>query len=306
MSRFVAALFFALAPLSAFAEVKVLTSIKPLQLIAAAVQDGVGTPDVLLPAGASAHHYSLRPSDVRAIRSAQLFYWIGPDMETFLVAPLEGRTGETVAVQSLDGLTLRYFGQDDHDHDHDHDHDAHAEHDHNHKPGSLDAHLWLVPSNAQKIAQRMSEDLAKADPDNAARYQTNLAAFSLRLARLDQTLKTQLAPIKDKPYFVFHEAFDYFENAYGLKHAGVFNVGGDAMPGARHVAHMRERLQKIGQTCVFSEPPVTPKLAQTLTQGLPVTLAELDAMGTQQPVSAKGYEGLLEALAASFTQCLAR
>ncbi|HAW38375.1 MAG TPA: zinc ABC transporter substrate-binding protein, partial [Pseudomonas sp.] len=107
------------------AEVRVLTSIKPLQLIAAAVQDGVGQPDVLLPASASAHHYSLRPSDVRRLRDAELFYWIGPDLESFLPRALSAREGTTVAVQDLPKLTLRRFGdahthaEDDH-HDHDH------------------------------------------------------------------------------------------------------------------------------------------------------------------------------------------
>ncbi|MBA4246051.1 MAG: zinc ABC transporter substrate-binding protein, partial [Pseudomonas sp.] len=75
----------------AFAEVRVLTSIKPLQLIAAAVQDGVGKPGVLLPPGASPHHFTLRPSDIRNVREADLLYWIGPDLETFLPRVLEGR-----------------------------------------------------------------------------------------------------------------------------------------------------------------------------------------------------------------------
>lgn len=65
-------------------------------------------------------------------------------------------------------------------------------------------------------------------------------------------------------------------------------------PGAQHVAAMRERLQQAGPSCVFSEPPLRLRLAQTLTAGLPVTLAELDAMGGTLPVDAKGYEALLE------------
>ena len=89
---------------SAFAEPRVLTSIKPLQLIAAAVQDGVGTPDVLLPAGASPHHYTLRPSDLRQVKEADLVYWIGPDLEGFLPTVLEGRKGKSVAVQDMQGL----------------------------------------------------------------------------------------------------------------------------------------------------------------------------------------------------------
>ncbi|WP_336316218.1 zinc ABC transporter substrate-binding protein ZnuA [Stutzerimonas stutzeri] len=303
------------------AEVRVLTSIKPLQLIAAAVQDGVGQPDVLLPASASAHHYSLRPSDVRRLRDAELFYWIGPDLESFLPRALSAREGTTVAVQDLPKLTLRRFGDarthaenDHHDHDHDHDdahdghehdHAAHAdEHDHDHRPGTLDAHLWLLPANALIIAERMAADLAAADPANAQRYQANSAAFAQRVEALDARLKQRFSKVQNKPFFVFHEAYDYFEAAYGLRHAGVFSAGGESQPGARHVAAMRERLQQAGPSCVFSEPPARPRLAETLTAGLPVKMAELDVLGVGLATDAKGYEKLLEGLGDTLAGCL--
>jgi len=295
--------------LNAQADVRVLTSIKPLQQIAAAVQDGVGTPDVLLPPGASPHHYALRPSDVRRVGEADLLYWIGPDMENFLPRVLGSRSKTTVAVQSLPGLTLRHFGEDSHSHegDHDgHDHDAahgHDEHDHDHRPGSLDAHLWLSSANARVIAARMAADLAQVDPAHAARYEANLAAFTERLNGLDQRIQARVAGVAGKPYFVFHEAFDYFEAAYGLNHTGVFSVASEVQPGAQHVAAMRARLQDVGKTCVFSEPPMRPRLAETLTAGLPVRLAELDALGTD-PVDAHGYERLLENLGNGLAGCL--
>ena len=297
---------------SAQAEVRVLTSIKPLQLIAAAVQDGVGEPEVLLPPGASPHHYALRPSDVRRVREADLLYWIGPDMEAFLPRVLSSRDKPQVAMQELPGMTLRHFGDshDEHDHHeegHDHEH-AHAAdglgHDHDHRPGSLDAHLWLAADNAKVIAARMAADLTKLDAANAARYAANLQAFEARLDALDGRIRPQLAALQGKPYFVFHEAFDYFEAAYGLKHAGVFSVLTEVQPGARHVAAMRERLQQTGPSCVFSEPPLRPRLAETLTAGLPVQLAELDALGGTLPVNASGYEQLLENLAAGLNECL--
>jgi zinc transport system substrate-binding protein len=281
------------------AEVKVLTSIKPLQLIAAAVQDGVVTPEVLLPPGASPHNYALRPSDVRKVQSVDLLYWIGPDMEGFLPRVLNGRTLPSVAVQDLPGLQLRHFTEDNHSHAEEAD-----EHDHDHRPGSLDAHLWLSPTNARVIAAKMAADLSAADPDNAGRYQSNLKAFDERLDALDQRLKKRLARIQDKPYFVFHEAFDYFEDAYGLKHAGVFSVAAEVQPGAQHVAAMRTRLQEVGKTCVFSEPPLRPRLAQTLVAGLPVKLAELDALGGYTPATAQGYEQVLEKLGNDLAGCL--
>lgn len=342
-----AAALTALVALPAQADVSLLTSIKPLQLIAAAVQEGAGSPEVLLPPGASPHHYALRPSDIRRVREAQLFYWIGEDLETFLPRVLEGRTQPAVALQHLPGLHLRHFGEahaahaaeqdahaghDDHaDHDehaghkaHDahQDHDDHADHadhaehpakageadedhhDHAHRPGALDAHLWLLPANARVIAARMAADLAAADPDNAARYQANLAAFEARLAALDERLKARLATLRDKPFFVFHEAYDYFEEAYGLRHTAAFAISSEAQPGARHVAAMRSRLEQAGASCVFTEPPQRPRLAETLGAGLDVRFAELDALGHGLPLKADAYERLLEGLATIMAECL--
>lgn len=284
---------------SAQAEVRVLTSIKPLQLIAAAVQDGVAIPEVLLPPGASPHNYALRPSDVRKVQSVDLLYWIGPDMEGFLPRVLNGRTLPSVAVQDLPGMKLRRFAEDSHSHAEDAD-----EHDHDHRPGTLDAHLWLSPVNARVIADKMAADLSTADPANAERYQHNAKAFDERLDALDQRLKKRLAGIEGKPYFVFHEAFDYFEDAYGLKHTGVFSVAAEVQPGAQHVATMRARLQEVGKTCVFSEPPLRPRLAETLVAGLPVKLAELDALGGYTPATAQGYEQVLEKLGNDLAGCL--
>ena len=284
---------------SAQAEVKVLTSIKPLQLIAAAVQDGVAIPEVLLPPGASPHNYALRPSDVRKVQSVDLLYWIGPDMEGFLPRVLSSRTLPSVAVQDLPGMKLRRFAEDSHSHAEDAD-----EHDHDHRPGTLDAHLWLSPVNARVIADKMAADLSAADPANAARYQSNAKAFDERLDALDQRLKQRLTSVEGKPYFVFHEAFDYFEEAYGLKHAGVFSVAAEVQPGAQHVAAMRKRLQEVGKTCVFSEPPLRPRLAETLVAGLPVKLAELDALGGYTPATAQGYEQVLEKLGNDLAGCL--
>ncbi|WP_240008789.1 zinc ABC transporter substrate-binding protein [Aquipseudomonas campi] len=285
--------------LCARAEVQLLTSIKPLQLIAAAVQEGVGPPAVLLPPGASPHHFALRPSDVRRVQSVTLLYWIGPDMESFLPRVLQARSLPSVALQDLPGLQLRHFSKLESD-EHGHDEQAHDEHDHDHRPGTLDAHLWLLPHNAKVIAAKMAADLAQADPGNAPRYQSNLAAFEARLDVLDQRLHARLSKVADKPYFVFHEAYDYFEAAYGLKHAGVFSVAAEVQPGARHVAAMRERLQAAGPSCVFSEPPLRPRLAQTLSAGLPVKLAEMDALGAE----AQSYEQLLEDLANELADCL--
>lgn len=309
MFRFLLISCLTLWSISAQAQVQILTSIKPLQLIATAIQDGQGEPQVLLPPGASPHYFVLRPSDAKRLDQADLFYWIGPDLENFLPRLVKQRSQPSVAVQTLPELQLQYFGaaqthaEDEHQHEHSHTHEL-IEHDHNHQPGTVDAHLWLLPHNAKVIAQRMSADLSQLDPNNAKQYAANLHAFNQRLDRLDQQLQAQLQPLRSKSFFVFHEAFNYFEQAYGLKHAGVFTISGELQPGAKHVNQMRQRLQHAGPSCVFSEPPLQPRLAQTLAANLPVKLAELDALGTDIPITATGYEQLLQNLASQFSNCL--
>ncbi|MNE49506.1 High-affinity zinc uptake system protein ZnuA precursor [compost metagenome] len=81
-------------------------------------------------------------------------------------------------------------------------------------------------------------------------------------------------------------------------------MAAEVQPGAQHVAAMRKRLQEVGKTCVFSEPPMRPRLAETLTAGLPVRLAELDALGSNVAVAAQGYEQLLENLGDGLAGCL--
>ncbi|EGH48248.1 zinc ABC transporter periplasmic zinc-binding protein, partial [Pseudomonas syringae pv. pisi str. 1704B] len=75
-------------------------------------------------------------------------------------------------------------------------------------------------------------------------------------------------------------------------------------PGAQHVAAMRERLKAAGKTCVFSEPPLRPRLAETLSAGMPVKLAELDGLGGYIPATAQGYEQVLQKLADDLAGCL--
>jgi zinc transport system substrate-binding protein len=250
---------------------------------------------------------------VRRVREVALLYWIGPDLENFLPRVLAGRSQPSVAVQELPGMHLRHFADSHAEHDdHDQADDEHAEpeqavadeHDQDHRPGTVDAHLWLLPANARVIATRMAADLSVADPANAARYQANLGAFGKRLEALDQRLQQRLRGVADKPYFVFHEAYDYFEAAYGLQHAGVFSVLGEVQPGARHVAAMRTRLEQAGPSCVFSEPPRRPRLAETLIAGLPATLAELDTMGATLAVDGNGYTTLLDNLGNDLAECL--
>lgn len=275
-------------------EIKLLTSIKPLQLIAAAIQNGINKPDVLLPLGASAHHYSLKPNDLQRIQDADLFYWIGPNMEVFLTKTVQTRSKPSIAIQQLASIHLRHFSEEHEDHD---------DNDHQHQAGSLDPHLWLNPTNAITIATKMTEDLSKLDPSNKDKYQANLVEFQKDLNTTDKAIRHSFTHIKLKPFFVFHETYNYFEETYDIKHSGVFSLNASIQPSIKHVAEMKQRLAKAGDSCIFYEPPVKPKLADTLTQGLPVSVYMLDAMGAEIAMNNQGYPKLLVSLAEQLQAC---
>lgn len=281
---------------TSLADSRVLTSIKPVQQISAALLDGIDEPAVLLPPGASPHSFALRPSDRKALASAERIYWIGPQLERFLDNLLHERPQARELIE-LTGLTLREFDEE-HAHEHD-EHDSHA-----HEADNLDPHIWLSPDNALVIARWMKDDLAPLYPEQQARLTANLATFEQRIQSLDAQLQARFSPLRDKPYFVFHDGYGYLEEHLGIEHRGVFSLAHEIQPGARHVNELRATLRAAGAACVFSEPQFTPRLVNSLTEGLPVRSAQLDPIGADIALSADGYAQLLSALTDSLAGCL--
>ncbi|WP_321349307.1 metal ABC transporter solute-binding protein, Zn/Mn family [Halopseudomonas oceani] len=283
-----------LLSLSALADSRVLTSIKPIQQISAALLDGIDEPAVLLPPGASPHAFALRPSDRRALATAERIYWIGPDLERFLDSLLHDNP-QARELMKVPGLSLREFDEEHAEHGHD---------DHHHDADNLDPHIWLSPTNALAIARWMKTDLAPLYPEQQAQLDANLQQFETRISAVEQQLQARFAPLKAKPYFVFHDGYGYLEEYLGIEHRGVFTLAHEIQPGARHVNSLREQLRSAGRACVFSEPQFTPRLVASLTEGLPVETAQLDPLGANVAISADGYIKLLETLTSSWAGCL--
>jgi len=215
----------------------VVTSIKPVHSLVAAIMQGVGTPELIVDGAASPHTYSMKPSNAKALQDAKVVFWVGPGMEAFLEKPLEA-LGDNASVAELDkapGLTKLKFREggafeahDDGDHDgdaheaghahaeeagghdhateaagHDHDHAAEAHDDHDHVHGAFDTHLWLDPENAKAMAAEITTTLVAADPANALAYQANAEALNAKLDALDTEISGIVSPVKDKPFIVF-------------------------------------------------------------------------------------------------------
>jgi zinc transport system substrate-binding protein len=311
---------------AAMAEPNVVASIKPLHSLAASVMEGVGTPTLLVDGAASEHSYALRPSDARALSQANLVFWVGEGLETYLTGSIANLAGEAHVVElaEIEGirlLKLRTGGDwEAHDHDHEHDHgteehaheDGHGEdhdHDHaapdeNHHTG-YDAHLWLDPENARRIVAAMVEALSEQDPENARIYRANGDRTADRLAALDRELAAALAPVKDVPYVVFHDAYQYFESRYDLAAVGSITVSPERQPGAQRLHEIREKISGLDVRCVFSEPQFEPALIDTLREGTAVPTGELDPLGADLSNGPDLYFELMRNLAGSLKSCLA-
>lgn len=290
--------------------IEVLTTIKPLGFIAAAITDGVSEPKVLLPTGASPHDFSLRPSDIRNINSAGLVVWVGPELEGFMAKPLANHP-HALTLTQVEGMPLfNYATQDSHgSHDHDdHDHAAHEHGDHDeghegHHHEGVDPHIWLGPTQAKVIAKAIASELGKLDPANQARYDANLAAFDTKVDAKDKVIAGQMKAVNEKGYFVFHEAYGYWERHYGMSSKGHFTVSPERRPGAKTLVDIRKALEEQQASCIYAEPQFSPAVIESVARNTGAKVLLLDEVGEQVPLGPDGYPQFMQQLADAFAQC---
>lgn len=200
------------------------------------------------------------------------------------------------------------------EHDHDHKEEANAanEHDHEHKEGAeahhehgeFDAHVWLDPQNAKAMVHEIEEALVKADPANAEKYKANAEAVTAKLDELIAEITAELEPVKDKGFVVFHDAYQYFENRFGVKAAGSITVSPEVTPGAERVTEIHAKVAELGAACVFAEPQFEPKLIATVTEGTSARSGVIDPLGSSIENGPDLYFSLVRDMAQSIKTCL--
>ncbi|MBF0190300.1 MAG: zinc ABC transporter substrate-binding protein [Magnetococcales bacterium] len=292
--------------------VEVVVSIKPLHGLVAAVMGGEGTPKLLIQGTVSEHTYALRPSDARLLSKAELMFWGGVGLEGFLARPLENLAPKAVKVALLEAagvsrLPVRAGGvweEEGHDHGHGHDHDPGDRAEHGETPGLADPHAWLDPRNAMAMGKAIAEALAAVDPAHAARYQANATGLIQRLEALDRQLEQDLAPVRQRPYIVFHDAYHYFEHRYALGTVGSIMVHPERPPGARRIQEIAARVAETRAVCLFTEPQYSPRLAETVAASHPVRIGVLDPLGAALKEGPELYFELMRSLSGALIQCL--
>jgi zinc transport system substrate-binding protein len=319
-----------LAASPALAAPQVVASIKPVHALVASVMAGVGEPTLLVQGAASPHDYALRPSDASALEAADLVFWTGHGLELFLedaldTLAIDAQVVELAESPGIELLPVReggafeahsHAGEDDHDHDHaehDHDHDAHDHEDHDdhdheaaddHAHPEGDMHFWLDPQNAIVMVETIATELSAADPENAAAYAANAETTIADLETLTEDLLAQLAPIADRPFLVFHDAYQYFEARFDLTVAGSVTVSPEVAPGAQRVQQLRATIAELGATCIFAEPNFEPAIASTIAEGTEASVGVLDPEGADLTPGPDLYGELLRGIADDLVACL--
>lgn len=324
----------------ALAEVpRVAVDIAPVHALVAQVMAGVGTPDLVLPPGASPHGHSLRPSDARALQEADLVIWIGPELTPWLSGALDGLSGDAARLDLLAVEGVRRLGfregasfeahaheddethegahahADEHAHDEEHAHDdapAHAEEhaeehadedEHGHDPGGIDPHAWLDPVNATVWLDVIAAELSRMDPANAQTYAANAAAARDDLAGLQAGIAGRMAALSGD-FIVFHDAYHYFEARFGTEASGAISLSDASDPGPARVDEIRDLVAARGISCVFVEPQFNRGLVDAVFEGTDVAIGVIDPLGATLEPGAGLYRALIEGVAASFEDCL--
>ena len=308
------------------AELKVVTSIKPIHSLASYLMDGIGKPELIVDGYGSPHGFSMKPSHAKMLQNADLIFWVGEDLENFLEKPLKSiaKKAEKIELIEIKGLNVLKFRErnifDEHDHDHDDhgkkedDHDDHGHDDHGkkeddhddhghegHGHGEFDAHIWLDPINAKAMLNEMAEHLIENDPKNEAKYKSNLDKALKEIDKLTIEVMTDLN--NSVSSIVFHDAYQYFEKRFNVNVLGAFTVNADVMPGAEQLAEIREIIEHDKVACVFSEPQFNPDIINAVAKDMKIKTGVLDPLGATLDPGKDLYFKLIRNMSASFKGC---
>jgi len=309
----------------------VVTDISPIYSLAAKVMDGIGEPKLIVQHGASPHEYMLRPSNAKALESADIVFFVGGGLTPWLENPLKNLASQSIIVELMETKNttrLAYreganfasheghnHGGHDDDHDsheghdddhdshkgHDDDHDSHKGHDDDHE--ELDPHGWLDPENGKNWLDIMATTLAKIDPENANKYQQNAAKGKKEIDESISQIETMLKPVSDMRFIVFHDAYYYFEDRFGLSATGSISLGDASDPSPGRLIEIQDEIKRLTVSCVFSEPQFNPQTVQNVASGAAIDTRVIDPLGSALQVNSDLYTKLLEDIGKSIASC---
>ena len=275
----------------------VVTTIRPLALIANDILGATGDARALVAAGDSPHHYALTPSARLAVAKADLLVWIGPGFEVNLATLFAGEAdrGRVVTVSDIQGLTLHSLGEE---HGHSGESGTHAQ--------QLDLHVWLDPNNAVRIAAAVAAAATSLNPAAADSYAQRLAQFQSEQAQQSSLLSLRAQEVAAQPYLVYHDAYRYLEELLGINHAAALLNDPERAPSIRELSALRSTIASTLPVCLVTEPGADGGLISTALAGHTLRQVELDVLGAGVPDGQSGYARFLKSLAEPLLGCLSQ
>jgi zinc transport system substrate-binding protein len=226
--------------------------------------------EVLVREGQSPHTYQATPRQMVRLGEADLYFSIGVDFERALLPRVTRTFPDLRVIDSRAGIPLRRL-EVNHVCTHE---DGH--HHHEHAAGGEDPHVWMSPRLAKTIAKNISTALEAADPEHADAYRAGLAALHADLDRTRREIAEVLAPVKGERVYVFHPAFGYFLDEFGLRQVAVEIEG--KQPSARQLVRLIEQARQDKVHVIFVQPQFSPKSAEAIAEAIGGAVVPIDPL----------------------------
>ena len=288
----------------------VITTIQPINALVNAVIGNTGGSTSLIPSEVSPHEFKLKPSDVKSLQDGNIIFYISSHLESSITKVFKNLPKNIKIVNLMEETGVNHLAIRDNEewerHDHHDDHDKHAKKDDHHDDHEKedDVHIWLDPDNAIKIIQKVNKELSLLFPENSQIYNKNATDIINKITELKREIKEELLSIKDKPYIVFHDAYQYFEKVFGLNAVGSIALEDDVATSPKQISYIRNKIIKSNVSCVFQEPQFDSKLVKTVVEGTDAKIGTLDPLGVDIANKKDFYLQLLRNMSKSLKECL--
>ncbi len=219
----------------------------------------------MLPQGRTPHDFAPRSATMREAAKASVLFSTQMPFENKIASfMLQQKRKISDVSKGIKRIAFNDGGNHEHHH---HDGCSHDDHD---------PHVWLSPANAVIIAQNILNELIFIDPANKDFYQQNFEKLRDQLITLDKEISEKLAPYKGRKFFVYHPAFGYFADAYGLKQRAIELNGREATP--VQLAQITREAKAENISTIFVQEQFNPGSAQALARQIGGCAAPLDPL----------------------------
>ncbi len=257
---------------SSVEKIKVVATIYPLYDIVKTVGGEKIDSILILPPGSSPHTYEVSPAQISKAQGSKLFFTVGGEVDNW--AKDIANVVEGIQIVELNSfLKLKPFGLSNSNHV---SLDEPA-------PGNIDAdmdpHTWLDPDNAELMAEKIAMYLGEVDFVNKDYYEANAQKFVVDLKNKDKEWQDKMKDLNKKDLVVFHDAWGYFADHFGLRIAGAFEPFPGKSPTPQYLINLQNIIKKDNITALFVEPQLSKEAVNTFANDLKVKVYILDPLG---------------------------